>query len=37
MAHEHHSKPKWPLFVGILVWAGIAATNAIAFIQSFWG
>jgi hypothetical protein len=32
-----HEKPKWPLFVGIFVWLGMAATVALAVIESWWG
>jgi hypothetical protein len=32
-----HPKPKWPLYVGIVVWLGIVATIALAFIESWWG
>jgi hypothetical protein len=27
-------RPRWPLYVGIFVWVGIAATLALAFIES---
>ena len=30
-------KPKWPLYVGIFVWLGMAATIALAFLESWWG
>jgi len=30
-------KPVWPVYVGIFVWIGIAATVALAVIESWWG
>jgi hypothetical protein len=32
-----HRKAKWPLYVGLFVWAGMAATIALAVIESWWG
>lgn len=32
-----HPKAKWPLYVGIFVALGMAATVALAFIESWWG
>lgn len=29
------SKPRWPLWVGIFVWVGMAATILLAWIQTF--
>jgi hypothetical protein len=29
--------PRWPLRVGLFVWIGMAATVALAFIESWWG
>jgi hypothetical protein len=36
-AHGSHTKPKWPLLVGIFVWAGIVATVGLAIVESWWG
>jgi hypothetical protein len=29
------SKARWPLWVGIFVWLGMAATIALAYVQTF--
>jgi hypothetical protein len=34
MARET-SKPRWPLWVGIFVWIGMAATILLAYVQTF--
>jgi hypothetical protein len=34
---EPHARPKWPLYVGIFVALGSAATVAYAFVESWWG
>lgn len=29
------NKARWPLWVGIFVWLGMAATIALAYVQTF--
>jgi hypothetical protein len=29
--------PRWPLYVGLFVWFGMAATVALAVVESWWG
>jgi hypothetical protein len=34
---QAETKPKWPLWIGLLVWLGMIATVGLAFVESWWG
>lgn len=35
MTKQDKGKSRWPLWVGIFVWLGMAATIVLAYVQTF--